>query len=963
MKPILLKLENFTTYKKLQEIDFSDLNFFIIQGRTGAGKTSIIDAMCYALYGKVPRYKGTSIHEHLLSKGQKRMRVYFEFSVKGKRYAVDRQYEPSKPPMVRFYEGSRLLNLKVREVEDYVSKLLGMDYETFTKVLVLPQGQFDRFLKPQRPAERREILNRLLGYDEIFERISSIIKETLKELEREKGILEAEYESLKSINQTMLEQKEKELKRKQEEFKSIRDQKERLSDELQKAIEKERLENELSQKTFQLSQLLNKHGEINQKKEKLEKAKRVIIYWPLVREYESILNQKDRIIKEKKELQHELVKYSEEIKSAQEEYEKIEEKYKKLDKMREKINLLEIKKEKLNNLESIKRKIYETNIEISKNREELQNISNSLTDLNEKLQQQNSYLSDLEEKLKNLEGIEAKYAKAQQLKPMYDSIPKIDADIKRIDKDIQQKEMELGEVQSKIRQLEEKLFEEYIHQIRLKLSPGDTCPVCGNKVKNVYMVSLEMRTSVENVKEEIQNLRQKERELVELLSEKRTQKNSLIQKKEEIISYTKLDFQEFQKRYKALEENYKTFLSLREKEKACREKLQKLKEEKSSKEVELSKLETSIKHSQRLLAQLQEEEERLLKEIGEPVIDPARSVRQLEDELKNLKEEINSIQKRYEEVSSYLKELSADLERIKVQMEEKERREEELKERLNQLAGELYPAFQEFGDLETLKSFYLPEDEIQKLDKEINNYERDMESLKRDISLLKERIAGYPKHISKEDLERKVKGLEEAMYRINEEIGFLSKEVMDIKQKIQRKEHIEKQLQNISRELWKYETLQRDMRSENFPEFVSRQMLQTITDRASFYLLKFSSGTYEFKLNEGDLLVIDRSSGHERSVFTLSGGETFLASLSLAFAVSDIVSHNAPLESIFIDEGFGNLDRETRESLGEFFELIKLNAGRMVGIISHLEDLAEKFDQRVLVEKHGDYSTVKVQVI
>ncbi len=66
MKPILLKLENFTTYKKLQEIAFSDLNFFIIQGRTGAGKTSIIDAMCYALYGKVHRYKGTSIQEHLL---------------------------------------------------------------------------------------------------------------------------------------------------------------------------------------------------------------------------------------------------------------------------------------------------------------------------------------------------------------------------------------------------------------------------------------------------------------------------------------------------------------------------------------------------------------------------------------------------------------------------------------------------------------------------------------------------------------------------------------------------------------------------------------------------------------------------------------------------------------------------------------------------------------------------------
>jgi exonuclease SbcC len=199
---------------------------------------------------------------------------------------------------------------------------------------------------------------------------------------------------------------------------------------------------------------------------------------------------------------------------------------------------------------------------------------------------------------------------------------------------------------------------------------------------------------------------------------------------------------------------------------------------------------------------------------------------------------------------------------------------------------------------------------------------------------------------------------------MHQELGSLSKDLQQAKENFHRKKEIEQELAQLTRELQKYRVLERDMRSDHFPDFISKYMLHNILDRASYYLLKFSSGLYEFKLVDAErdnLYIIDRSSGHERSILTLSGGETFLASLSLAFAVSDIVSHNAPLESMFIDEGFGSLDRETRESLGEFFELIKLNVGRMVGIISHLEDLAEKFDQKILIEKRGDQSFIKIE--
>ncbi len=85
-----------------------------------------------------------------------------------------------------------------------------------------------------------------------------------------------------------------------------------------------------------------------------------------------------------------------------------------------------------------------------------------------------------------------------------------------------------------------------------------------------------------------------------------------------------------------------------------------------------------------------------------------------------------------------------------------------------------------------------------------------------------------------------------------------------------------------------------------------------------------------------------------------------MASLSLALGVSDVLSSQANLESLFIDEGFGSLDDETRERVSEILEVVRININRMVGIISHLPDLAERFHQRIVVRRHGDHSTVEV---
>ena len=958
MRPILLELENFTVYRR-QRIDFSDLNFFIIQGRTGAGKTSLIDAICYALYGKAPRYKGANPQEYLLSKGQKHMRVRFEFSVKGKRYAIDRLYEISKPQVVRFYEGSRPVNLKVKEVEGYISKILGMDYETFTKVIVLPQGQFDKFLKPQQPMERREILNKLLGYDEIFEKMNKIIKKTLEDLEGKKNVLEAQYANLGSITKETIVNMEQQLEDKKKHIEVLEREKEALRPQLNKAIEKERIEEELSNKRSRLLELLKEQEQMQKKQEKWKIAKEVSEYEHLLKEYEQLEKQKQKLIEEKKQLENEKIKYKHELQNVEEEYKSIEKKYENLEKLTLEITHLEREKDLINQLLKIEQKIKQTTSDLEEKQRLKEHLEGELKYLQEDLKNKEDRLSQMENQLKELEGIETKYAKAQELKTRYDESPRIDLEIQEIETQMKKLEELLKKLQFEREKLESKLFEASIHQIARRLSPGQPCPVCGNKVQTLPLLSDKGTEEFTHIKQELEKIRQQERKTLSDRASMESRKKDLEQKKRELA-----DREDFYKTYSQIKEEYKTFVKLKEEEKKVRKQREDLMSRVLKKSEELTAIRASLEHINKDIAQLNKEKEEILERLGRKIEDPYKELSAIEQEHIEKQESIRQVQEKYKQTRNYREYLINNLSIIDEKLRQNERSREETREKLGEIYQALEPARRKFGDIENLKSLCMPKEELQKLEEEISQYNMSVKSLQEELQSLEKSLAQYPQGINRQSIEEKLRSIENTINQMHQELGSLSKDLQQAKENFHRKKEIEQELAQLTRELQKYRVLERDMRSDHFPDFISKYMLHNILDRASYYLLKFSSGLYEFKLVDAErdnLYIIDRSSGHERSILTLSGGETFLASLSLAFAVSDIVSHNAPLESMFIDEGFGSLDRETRESLGEFFELIKLNVGRMVGIISHLEDLAEKFDQKILIEKRGDQSFIKIE--
>lgn len=225
-----IEIENFMSYKKKTSIDFSDLNLFAIVGDTGAGKSSLIDAICYALYGKITRTNSDKgVRTAILSKGASSYRVRLDFTIGKNEFSITRQGQEEGLEAIRIEENGRILSnlTKKKEIDAYIeNNIMRMSYDTFTRVIILPQGQFDKFLKPGSPRERREILSDIMNL-EVYSKIGdkaredfdllknrlSFIQERTKNLEDDKNIqfdIEEKKEELLKLNKNKEELVKKE---------------------------------------------------------------------------------------------------------------------------------------------------------------------------------------------------------------------------------------------------------------------------------------------------------------------------------------------------------------------------------------------------------------------------------------------------------------------------------------------------------------------------------------------------------------------------------------------------------------------------------------------------------------------------------------------------------------------------------------------------------------------------------
>jgi exonuclease SbcC len=200
MRPVDLRVEGFGVFRAPVELSFDDVDYFALIGPTGAGKSTIIDAMCFALYGSIPRYDDERLVGRVVSLGSQQAKVSLTFDVGDGRYRATRVVRLQKGRTggdalleQLFADGTTGLLAENRStMKGAVERLLGLSFAHFTKCIILPQGEFARFLHDE-PAKRRDLLARLLDLD-VYDRVGQLARERAKEaagaVERESHRLE-----------------------------------------------------------------------------------------------------------------------------------------------------------------------------------------------------------------------------------------------------------------------------------------------------------------------------------------------------------------------------------------------------------------------------------------------------------------------------------------------------------------------------------------------------------------------------------------------------------------------------------------------------------------------------------------------------------------------------------------------------------------------------------------------------
>ena len=215
--------------------------------------------------------------------------------------------------------------------------------------------------------------------------------------------------------------------------------------------------------------------------------------------------------------------------------------------------------------------------------------------------------------------------------------------------------------------------------------------------------------------------------------------------------------------------------------------------------------------------------------------------------------------------------------------------------------------------------------------------------------------------------------------KLNHTAGQLSQQIGSGTQSLARLKKLEEQFSHLQKAYHQAARLYKLLSGSNpmripVDKYVLSIMLEEILACANRYFAQFSRERYALLRSQEraannaysglDLVVLDGMTGHERSVDTLSGGEQFLASLSLALGLSEVVQNQSGcvrLEALFIDEGFGSLDQESLDTAMKALAMLH-QGGRMIGIISHVSELRNRISSRIEVSRLPD-GTAKAEVI
>lgn len=907
MRPLKITMSAFGPYAGEVTLNMQKLGksgIYLITGDTGAGKTTIFDAISYALYGEASgNYRENTTLRSKYASADTPTFVELEFEYNNEIYKINRNPEYPRPNKrgEGFTKQSANAELvmpdgsvitKIKEVSAKVEEIIGINKNQFSQIAMIAQGDFRKLLNCETN-ERSKIFRKIFKtepYHNIEIKLSSLFNELKRNREKEKSGIEQYINQLKCNENDTLSL---ELERAKSGDVLIEDVI-KLAGEI---INKDTLEYTKTQKNIE---------SINEEIEKINSN---------IKLYENQEATKKAYAKASSKLEELKTKRNE----CEKAYKSAEAQRERLDDLTRKINLINSKMPKYDELKSLENSI----------NERAQSFEKSNNPLKQKQQEITLLEKEIDEKSKALEEVKGADLLVQKLTVQKEEIKKKAEALKELKTEIdrcktEQKNLknaqsfaksaldEYGALENEYNQIYIAFFNEQAGIIADELKDGEPCPVCGSTSHPNLARKSENAPSQADV-ESAQNLVKKAQEKA---NKARDTASALKSKFDEIAANVKSAakklfgtddnvFDDYNSNINALKKEYDCILALL---KTANEKLNLYK-----------KLDKEI-------PKIQEKQKSLSDEIS------TLNTQKASDEAF-----ISENTKRVTSIKSELDFESADLAKDK------------LKEYTN-LSSDIKNAIEKSkNDFDDIKSKY----DTQKGTKaSLENALKEFKEI--DLASLNEKYLKLNEY--KKDVDETAKSL----YSRIESNKLLVDDISEKRDILKGYDDKYVWLKTLS------ETANGDISGKEkitLETFVQMTYFDSIIRKANIRLLTMSDGQYELvrrsdaetlKKNEGLALdVIDHFNASTRSVSTLSGGESFMASLCLALGLSDeIQSSNGgiKLDTMFVDEGFGSLDGEALDRA--LSALTSLSQGnRLVGIISHVDALCDRIDNKIVITK------------
>jgi exonuclease SbcC len=1010
MKPVKLVIQAFGAFSSFQEINFilpDNRSLFLIHGPTGAGKTTILDAICFALYGETSGNERdpSGMRSHHASPDIT-TEVTFEFILSDKKYRVTRIPEQEriktrgigttrKPSVATLWlidnnsETETVLADRWSRVTEKIESILGFRSDQFRQVVILPQGQFRKLLSAN--SQERQAILAVLFKTEWFKRIEDELKERAR-------TVKASFETLSEQKTFILKETGVEkTEQASEKFQTLTDNINQLETSINelRLVERQKLavlnESRLVEQKFlelnvlrdEFTLLQNRKSEIdviNLQFEQASKANNLRTDWEYLKklkvEHEQIVNKQKitdnafkEIKKRKETVEKELATAlnNEPVRDALnielEELRKLQPRVSELERSKDSFQK---KKQDLNSCENLK----------TAKKEHIQKIRSALLRLQEELDRIKETAFLLEKRKRDLSDAEnglKQAAKRSQLEIDANSIQKT---IDETNQKNNQCLILLKNEREKLERLEIARLEGQASVLGSKLQPGKPCPVCGSIEHpsiSIGSTNIPDESEISSCKMQIQKL-ENTRDSHRNEGEKYKEKLSSIQKEISLISeslnslpgndpqYLSNWFNECTKLVAESEVAGKRVATITA-DKArgdntlinSEKELEMLEQKQGTAVSEFSAETTRYEQLQAEVPEMFRFEGALQKIIG----DKTKQLKELTDSIDYSRKNNESVRDQFAAAESSLT-LTTEAYQVSTSKLQQGIAEFDLKRRASN-----------FTTNEQFVSALISESQIKKLEDTVRQYSHSIHSAQERVSR-SELECSQTQRPDMVLLESEYSQLRLQLDSISSQIGAAINEREQLEKHLQELSSIQQQILKLEEQYKVIGSLSEVASGGNplritFERFVLASLLDEVLFAGTRRLKIMSKGRFELqrarthddqRTSGGlDLLVFDSWTGTTRPVSSLSGGESFLAALSLALGLADIVqsySGGIRLETMFIDEGFGSLDSEALDLA--FCALMDLGrGGRLIGIISHVPELKERIETRleIIPERNG----------